>query len=111
MKFLVDENLSPRVAALLRDSGTDATHIFDHNLAGASDADVSTLAVAERRTIVSADSDFSTLLALSGGTAPIITVRLVPPVAARHRGDGRSRGSVTAPGRVKGVARQEYPSW
>ncbi|MDR1078217.1 MAG: DUF5615 family PIN-like protein [Propionibacteriaceae bacterium] len=27
MRFLVDENLSPRVAVLLRDGGLDATHV------------------------------------------------------------------------------------
>ncbi len=87
MKFLVDENLSPRVAALLREGGVDVTHVLEHGLGGAPDLDVSTLAVAENRAIISADSDFTTLLALSRGTAPSLVLlrsgdQLKPPAQA-----------------------------
>lgn len=87
MRLLVDENISPRVAVLLRESGIDATHVFDHGLGGRSDVEVSEVAVRENRTIVSADSDFATLLALSRGTAPsLILLRsadhLAPPAQA-----------------------------
>lgn len=70
MRLLIDENLSPRVAAILSDSGIDAVHVLDRGLGGQSDVEVSRLAVNENRAIVSADSDFTTLLALSHGTAP-----------------------------------------
>lgn len=74
MKPLVDENLSPRVARLLRDGGLDATHVLDHDLGGASDVDVAAFAIAQNRVIISADSDFATLLALSRGTAPSLVL-------------------------------------
>jgi predicted nuclease of predicted toxin-antitoxin system len=74
MKLLVDENLSPRVAELLRDKGIDTTHVLEHGLGGSPDTEVSTFAVTERRSIVSADSDFTTLLALSRGTAPSLVL-------------------------------------
>lgn len=32
MKFLLDSNLSHRVAQLLREAGIDATHVRDHDL-------------------------------------------------------------------------------
>jgi len=35
VRFLVDESLSARVAALLRDTGHDAVHVGDRNLFGA----------------------------------------------------------------------------
>lgn len=74
MRLLVDENLSPRVAALLREAGVDAVHVLDRGLGGAPDLDVSELAIAEDRTIVSADSDFASMLALSQGTAPSLVL-------------------------------------
>jgi predicted nuclease of predicted toxin-antitoxin system len=87
MRFLVDENLSPRVAALIRDSGLDATHVLEHGLGGAPDTRVAALAVAESRTIISSDSDFSTLLSLSRATSPSLVLlrsatQLKPPAQA-----------------------------
>jgi predicted nuclease of predicted toxin-antitoxin system len=87
MKFLIDENLSPRVAVLLRDGGVDATHILEYGLGGVSDNRVSALVVAEDRAVISADSDFSTLLSLSGDNAPSLvllrsTDQLKPPAQA-----------------------------
>ena len=35
MKLLTDENLSPRVAYLLREAGIDALHVLEHELGGA----------------------------------------------------------------------------
>ena len=70
MKLLVDANLSPTVAEMLRLGGFDATHVGAVDLLTASDVEISEFAVDTGATIVSADSDFATLLALSGGTAP-----------------------------------------
>lgn len=74
MRLLVDENLSPRVAELLRDAGFAAAHVLDRGLSGAPDTSVSALAVSEGRSVVSADSDFATLLAMSRGTAPSLVL-------------------------------------
>lgn len=74
MRLLVDESLSPRVAVLLRQAGNDTVHVLDRGLGGALDVAVSVLAVDENRTIISADSDFTTLLALSRGTAPSLVL-------------------------------------
>ena len=40
MRFLLDENQSPRVAALLVAAGHDAVHVGDFGLAGAPDAEL-----------------------------------------------------------------------
>lgn len=40
MKLLVDANLSPRVAAILRSAGHDARHVTDVGLGTASDAEI-----------------------------------------------------------------------
>ena len=78
MKLLIDENLPPRLTALLSEAGHDAAHVRDLDAAGWSDPQIIDLALAEGRTIVSADTDFGALLASTGATEPsVILVREV----------------------------------
>lgn len=63
MRSLIDENLSPRVAEILRAAGHDATHARDLGLGAASDPVVLETAGRDDRVIVSADTDFGALLA------------------------------------------------
>lgn len=72
MRLLIDQNRSPRLAAILRDHGHDAVHTLELGLERAEDVDLLLLAEREDRIIVSADTDFGTLLALSGGTRPSV---------------------------------------
>ncbi|MDQ1307970.1 MAG: hypothetical protein QG671_3804 [Actinomycetota bacterium] len=76
MKFLIDENLSWRVAELLTKAGHDAVHIRDLGAIGAPDTDVMALAIRDDRVIISADTDFGALLAHTRATKPsVILVR------------------------------------
>jgi predicted nuclease of predicted toxin-antitoxin system len=68
MRFLVDANLSPRVAAGLTSAGFDSVHVTDVGLLTASDQDILDYAAENGLVIVSADTDFGELLALSRGT-------------------------------------------
>ena len=72
MKFLIDNALSPLVAQLLRDAGHDATHVRDHGLAAADDDVIFEYAEHERRIVVSADTDFGTILALRKAALPSV---------------------------------------
>lgn len=63
MKFLLDEDLSPKVAEILRvDDGLDVIHVRDRRLLGASDAIVLQRAYDEDRILVTANvKDFQRL--------------------------------------------------
>jgi len=67
MRFLVDANLSPRVATLLSGEGFESIHVRDVDLLTATDQAILDYAAANGLVIISADSDFGELLAVSRG--------------------------------------------
>lgn len=88
MRFLVDENLSRRLPELLAAYGHDAVHVADAGLRSASDDEVLQAARRNDRILISADTDFGTLLAMERADGPSvilirrITNRRVLPLAA-----------------------------
>lgn len=72
MKLVLDANLSPSVAKALREADFDASHVGDHGLLSASDAEIFDWAAHHRAVVVTADSDFAMLLALRKASSPSV---------------------------------------
>lgn len=74
MKVLIDESIQQGVADLLVQEGHDALHVVAIGLGGGSDDQVLAAAKRDGRILVTADTDFGDLLALSGESQPSVVL-------------------------------------
>jgi predicted nuclease of predicted toxin-antitoxin system len=72
MRFLIDNALSPALAALLQQAAHDAIHVRELGLQHADDEVIFERAAAEHRIVVSADADFGTLVAVRSSPQPSV---------------------------------------
>lgn len=80
MRFLIDDALSPAVARLLSESGHEAAHVRDYSLQAADDPIIMACAEKEDRILVSADTDFAALLAVTRKPKPSVILFREPDV-------------------------------
>jgi predicted nuclease of predicted toxin-antitoxin system len=75
-RLLLDQGLPRSAVRHLEERGFDVRHVADIGYSRASDAEITVLARDQGRTIVTLDSDFHRLLAISGASAPsVIRIR------------------------------------
>lgn len=72
MRLLLDESLSHHTVAPLAEAGHDVIHVAELELLGAPDEAVLAAALARDRVLVTADTDFGTLLALAQDPWPSV---------------------------------------
>ena len=70
MRFLIDNALSPSIAKGLVEAGYCAIHVRELGLEASKDKIIMEKAFVDNMIIVSADTDFGTLLALNDSTKP-----------------------------------------
>ncbi|MPY96985.1 MAG: hypothetical protein GEU97_03160 [Actinophytocola sp.] len=83
MRFLLDANLSPLIAALLTEAGHDTKHVRDVDLRHASDEQIMDFAAECGFVVVSQDTDFTNLLHYRKASGPsLVLLRNLPEVTS-----------------------------
>ncbi|MGE5283002.1 MAG: DUF5615 family PIN-like protein [Chloroflexota bacterium] len=72
MRFLIDNALSPALSEALKAAGHDSAHVRDYGMQAAADEEIFGRAQEEQRIVVSADTDFGTLLATRREHSPSV---------------------------------------
>lgn len=76
MKFFLDENLSPKLAEILRASGHASTCALEEKLSGADDHAIREFCIKHAHVLVTLDSDFGNVLRFPpNGTPGVIWLR------------------------------------
>lgn len=96
MKFPIDNAVSPRVAALLGEAGHDAVHVRDYDMHAAEDSAILDRTVRVERVVVSSDSDFGMLLAVTRGSRPSFILFREPEIVRAEDYAGRILSSLPA---------------
>jgi predicted nuclease of predicted toxin-antitoxin system len=72
MKFLLDENMPPSLANKLKSIGYETRHVIEIGYQSTPDFKIADLAVSTGEIIITHDTDFGTILALSGANKPSV---------------------------------------
>jgi len=72
VKFLIDNSLSPLLSEALQTANHDSVHVRDYGLQKSEDEVIFDRAATEDRVVVSADTDFGTILVNRQATRPSV---------------------------------------
>ncbi|MCC2097386.1 MAG: DUF5615 family PIN-like protein [Hyphomicrobiales bacterium] len=73
--FIVDEQLPPGLAKLIREFGWQATHVRDLGLRGARDAAIWELAKSQSAVLITKDEDFAAMCLQSADAPQVVWIR------------------------------------
>lgn len=76
MRFLIDAQLPPALAAILQANSHDAVHLFDVAPRNADDTVIWQLAASDNRVIVTKDEDFASRSKLAQGGPQVVWLRV-----------------------------------
>ena len=77
IKLVLDQGLPRDAASRLRDLGYECVHVGDVGMSTADDKEILGLALAQAAVVVTLDSDFHAILAVSGAVGPsVIRIRI-----------------------------------
>ena len=80
MKLLLDENLSPQQAAILREQGHDARAVTQAGLSGEPDSTIRAFVIESGRVLLTLDADFANILRFPPASTPgVIRLKIHPP--------------------------------
>jgi len=83
LRFLIDENVFPKVSAHLEEKGHNVRTVFQTGIAGAPDEQIIRIAASERRILVTFDRHFGNIFRYPPGkNEGIILIRIHPPLLA-----------------------------
>lgn len=86
MKLLLDENISPQQATVLREQGHDVVAAVEVGLSGEPDTQIRAYAIQEDRVLITLDADFADMLRFPpAGTPGVIRLKIHPPTEAAIR--------------------------
>jgi len=74
VRFLLDANLSPQLVSALTAAGHASRHVDEIGLLKASDVTIFDRAAADGDVLITADSDFTNLLAARGSSGPSVVL-------------------------------------
>jgi predicted nuclease of predicted toxin-antitoxin system len=72
MKFLLDENMPPSLVGLLLSAGHEARHVIEIGYNNTPDFKITEFAATSGEVIITHDTDFGTILALTGKSRPSV---------------------------------------
>jgi predicted nuclease of predicted toxin-antitoxin system len=86
VRFKLDENLDPRLSALVREDGHDVETVLSEGLSGSNDEVVYDVCLQEARVLITLDLDFSNPFRFPPGVSDgIVVVRPTRPTIPRIR--------------------------
>ena len=78
MRFKLDENLPIQLKGMFTESGHDAVTVLEQGMGGATDSDVASVCLPEKRILITQDMDFADIRMYPPGEHPGIVVFRLP---------------------------------